>query len=285
MDRWTPTHLTYWHGEYNLEDGSTVGPTRNGNRDRLRARRQMFTQLVYAIGGIRHRSVLDVGCGDGYFSFAAESLGASPVTSVDSNQDEIAKATWIGQRLAGGSSGVEFRTGDVLDPRARIPCADVVVCFGLIYHFYDHMALFERLYHLCRYALLVDTDVIPLDQPILRLEVEGRRSWNRSIRPTLVPSIAALQIVAHQAGFRGIVRVPQYGAAAPVDYRSGRRAMLAFTRKERDIDALNAQVRRATRPADDGVSSPFSFHYRLGNVSYRLLRVFSNMTERFVSRW
>lgn len=76
------------------------------------------------------KSVLDVGCRDGKFSFLAESLGASSLLSIDNCLSEGGKKL---AELKG--SKIQFKLGNVLD---RINGEfDVILFLGVLYHLRD----------------------------------------------------------------------------------------------------------------------------------------------------
>ena len=82
--------------------------------------------------GVAGRRVLDAGCRDGIFAFAAEQMGASDAVGMDNNQSTGALEVLV---PASGSS-VRFVEANVLDvtPEDLGGPFDVVVAAGLLYH-------------------------------------------------------------------------------------------------------------------------------------------------------
>jgi 2-polyprenyl-3-methyl-5-hydroxy-6-metoxy-1,4-benzoquinol methylase len=80
-------------------------------------------------------SVLDVGCGSGLFSIAAQQLGAAKVVGVDVNPRCIAVSKQNVARLAPGAL-VEFQEASALSPTSMEPLGqfDLVYAWGSLHH-------------------------------------------------------------------------------------------------------------------------------------------------------
>src|ERR1035438_1658090 len=110
-------------------------------------------------GDLFGRSVLDVGCNAGFYSFEARRLGAARVLGVDSQRREIAQA-----RLAAEILGLDvaFRRCSVYDLSIADPGAfDVVLALGLLYHCRHPLLALERLFEVTRGTLIVESAVVP----------------------------------------------------------------------------------------------------------------------------
>jgi len=78
------------------------------------------------------RSVLDIGCNAGFYSFEMKRRGARRVVGLDSDERYLAQA-----RLAAevyGMSDIEFRRGDVYQVGALGERFDLVLFMGVLYH-------------------------------------------------------------------------------------------------------------------------------------------------------
>ncbi len=273
----------HWHGSYVLDDGTRIQSTRRGNERRLRYRREALLRTLDACGGVKNRSVLDVGCGDGYFSFEALRAGARTVHGTDISSVEIEKARWL-QKHMSSTEEVRFFQADAIRWALDVPRADVVLCLGLLYHLFELPHLINVLSMLSGdKCVIIDTDTIPLRLPLARVEWEESKSWQYGGRPVLVPTMSALAICAFAAGFTSL-HVDRPGRGAPPDYASGRRLMLALSVTGRGIP-LEQFVDGVRRPPDDGRSAPFSWRYRLGSAAYRTLDLVAPLLERMVGRW
>lgn len=93
-------------------------------------------QSVLGVGALDGRSVLDVGCGSGLFSLAAERLGAARVHSFDADPASVECTGLIKQRYAPDAREWTIEQGDVTDERycAALGGFDVVYCFGVVHH-------------------------------------------------------------------------------------------------------------------------------------------------------
>ena len=97
--------------------------------------RQRLERNGIAISDIRHKSVLDAGCGGGRYSVAWRMLGACPVTGVDISPVNIADAE--GRVAASDIDSVSFKHGDVLNLPVDDDEFDIVFSNGVLHHTSD----------------------------------------------------------------------------------------------------------------------------------------------------
>jgi SAM-dependent methyltransferase len=98
------------------------------------------------------RSVLDVGCNIGFFSFEAERRGATRVLGIDFDPERIREATLLKSVL---DSSVEFAVGDVLkDPVGER--FDLVLALNVIHHVTDPFSALETLASLTTWRLVIE---------------------------------------------------------------------------------------------------------------------------------
>ncbi|HNW92861.1 MAG TPA: DUF1698 domain-containing protein [bacterium] len=126
----------------------------------------LFSSLQFA-----GKTVLDIGCWDGYFSFMAAQRGARRVVALD-NPDY----RWGG--MAGFQflqtqfpRNVEFRLGSVyaLPPEEF----DIVLCYGVLYHLSDPLAAFHNCCRVAGESVLVEGLICHDDKPRLELIPPG----------------------------------------------------------------------------------------------------------------
>ncbi len=279
---WQPAPGTYWHGRFELRTGDIVGPGRAGNEARLASRLALVKQLIDRHGGLQGQQVLDVGCADGFFSFAASAWGAREVVGIDINADEIQKAQWLCARMSHGP--MRFAVNDLrnVQPDNAGGQFDVVLCHGVLYHFDDPVGLMARMGAMTREALIVDTDTLPLPGRLMLLEYETERGWATGI-PACVPTAASLLLLAAHAGFRSYT-LPAISRRDPIDYRSKRRMIVCFSKSDNGAQRLPDPADLA-RPADDHGSAPFTWRYRRGNSAYRGLRAVHRLLDGAALRW
>ena len=78
------------------------------------------------------KSVLDIGCNAGFYSFEMRRRGAARVLGIDTDARYLAQARFAAQVL--GEDGVEFRRMGVYDVGALGERFDLVIFMGVLYH-------------------------------------------------------------------------------------------------------------------------------------------------------
>jgi len=104
----------------------------------------------------RGKSVLDVGCWDGYWSFFAERRGAAQVLAVDDFSQNWASAAGIelARELLGSKVELDPRRS-VYDLASLGKRFDVVMFLGVYYHLLDPFHAFAQLRHCCHANTIV----------------------------------------------------------------------------------------------------------------------------------
>jgi tRNA (mo5U34)-methyltransferase len=162
------------------------------------------------------KSVLDVGCSDGFFSFEAERRGASRVVGFDEWSspfvDRPAGFDTVHKLL---NSKVEFYRLDLqtLDP-AQLGQFDVVLCLGVLYHLKHPLLGLEQLAKLTKDTLILETEVTEsiINQSGMRF-IEGLYH-GRDITTWWVPSVSCVQQMARAAGFQRVETITLYDTRA-----------------------------------------------------------------------
>jgi len=85
---------------------------------------------------LRGRTFLDLGCGSGLFSLAAQRLGAEQVVSLDYDDASVDVTTELRRRFAPHASNWRVHRGDVLDAASLHQHGrfDVVYAWGVLHH-------------------------------------------------------------------------------------------------------------------------------------------------------
>ena len=78
------------------------------------------------------KSVLDIGCNAGFYSFEMKRRGASRVLGIDHDERYLEQARFAGEVL--GFEDVEFARGEVWDVAALGERFDLVIFMGVLYH-------------------------------------------------------------------------------------------------------------------------------------------------------
>jgi trans-aconitate methyltransferase len=137
---------------------------------------------------------LDVGCGPGWFTDKLVDLGLK-VQGIDGREELIAIAN---QRV----STADFKQLDVESKTAMstLQPADLVFCFGLIYHTENPFRVIRNVVSLTQKILFIESMVIPVDQPISWLVTEGNNETQGLTYHAMIPSSNCLIKMLQVAG-------------------------------------------------------------------------------------
>jgi tRNA (mo5U34)-methyltransferase len=137
-----------WHHQIDLGSGLTT-PGRDRSASKLDA---------LGLPSLAGKSVLDVGAWDGYFSFAAERLGASRVVALDTViWHNVSKEPFeLARRVLGSDvEDVEVEVTDISP--ASVGEFDVVLLLGVLYHMRDPMLALEAVSSVTKELLVRET--------------------------------------------------------------------------------------------------------------------------------
>jgi tRNA (mo5U34)-methyltransferase len=92
-----------------------------------------FRRFAHAVpDDLSGKSVLDIGCNAGFYSFEMKRRGASRVLGIDHDERYLEQARFAAEVL--GFDDVEFRAGEVWDVGALGERFDLVIFMGVLYH-------------------------------------------------------------------------------------------------------------------------------------------------------
>jgi len=166
---------------------------------------------------MRGKSLLDVGCNAGFYSFEAKRRGAARVLGVDGQRQHIRQALFVRKVLG---LDLEFRRMNVyeLDQHA-IGQFDITLALGLIYHLKHLVLALESLYKVTREMLIIETAIMPpertpasfthpLGDTQMRLHalalVENPQAAKEQVFNWFLPSVEALEALLRNTGFDSI---------------------------------------------------------------------------------
>lgn len=114
------------------------------------AAKESLKKLVPDLQG---KTFLDVGCGSGLFSIAANALGAKKVLGFDYDPDSISTSKRLLEIISQWDGDVkkdviEFKVESILNESINIGKYDVVYSWGVLHHTGDMYAAFERIKNL-----------------------------------------------------------------------------------------------------------------------------------------
>jgi tRNA (mo5U34)-methyltransferase len=137
-----------WYHEFDFGSGLV---TKN-NSANIETHRKFWAHIRSSLDSIDFagKTVLDIGCWDGYWSFYAEQRGAAHVLAIDDCEQNWAGDA--GLRLAKEllHSSIEINTKlPVYELSSLQRKLDVILCLGVYYHLIDPFYAFAQIRHCC----------------------------------------------------------------------------------------------------------------------------------------
>lgn len=159
-------------------------------------------------GNLSGQTVLDVGCWDGFYSFAAERLGAQRVLATDSFVWQSGHKEGFLLARQALNSKVEDIDIDVLDlAPERIGTFDIVLFLGVLYHMRHPMLALEKVASVTKRLLVLETVIDLLHIPGKALAFYPGSELDRDDTNWFGPTPAATEAMLRSVGFRRIERV------------------------------------------------------------------------------
>lgn len=169
----------------------------------IAAHRRIWDFIERQLEGVdfRGKSVLDIGCWDGKWSFYAEGRGAREVWATDDLTQSWSdgKGLHIARRLL--DSQVRIRQDvsvyDLADLGRKF---DIILCLGVYYHLLDPFYAFAQLRHVCH-----ESSLVLLEGDLARMFTrpgEARYCIGTPERPAFVPAAETLNAMLEAAYFR-----------------------------------------------------------------------------------
>jgi SAM-dependent methyltransferase len=183
-------------------------------------------------------TALDLGCGVGYFSAMLQDQGFQ-VTAVDGRAENVAEAR-------SRHPGIDFRVADAEDPSLTdLGTFDLVFCLGLLYHLENPLRAVRNLRALTGKVLLLESMVIPEEQPFLILMDEGPVEDQSLGAFSCYPSEGAILKMVYRAGFPHVYRfreLPSHEDYRASTGRTRRRTVIAASVPALDSPLLKIAV-------------------------------------------
>jgi 2-polyprenyl-3-methyl-5-hydroxy-6-metoxy-1,4-benzoquinol methylase len=106
--------------------------------------------------------VLDIGCHDGRWSFAAHKAGAAHVTGIEPRGHLVRNARETFAFYGIADDRYRFVESDAFEFLSKCESGfDVILCLGFLYHTWRHIDLLAALCSLTPHHLILDTQIIP----------------------------------------------------------------------------------------------------------------------------
>jgi tRNA (mo5U34)-methyltransferase len=177
------------------------------------------------------RSVLDVGCWDGFFSFECEKRGAEKVLATDHVAWTYADGMrgFLNAREILGSE-IEYKDIDVFDISPEtVGTWDIVLFLGVLYHLKNPMLALERLARVTKSLLVVESHILvmPYSDDVPLMAFYETNELNRDSSNWWGPNIECLSGMARSAGFElAELQATTTGNRERGGYRPRRRELL-----------------------------------------------------------
>jgi SAM-dependent methyltransferase len=202
-----------WSYPFDLGQGIVVTPTETplGPKDAtmfLLSHKPKWDAVLGTFGGsLEGLTVLDAGCYQGYWTVEAARRGAARAVGFDARPEHLEQARFAARAI--GLPNASFEQADVFDIE-RFGPFDVVLLFGILYHVDSPIDLLRRVRKVTRRLLVVDTNVLPLDEPVIQLRYEDTGMVLNSASAPLVavPSVSAVTRMLRHTGFGDVRVVP-----------------------------------------------------------------------------
>ncbi|MEM9705430.1 MAG: class I SAM-dependent methyltransferase [Pseudomonadota bacterium] len=144
------------------------------------------------------KSVLDVGCNAGFFSFKAAERGATDIVAVDYNERYIEQAKFANE-VRGDK--IDFRVGSVENLRSLKKRFDIVLCIGLLYHVKDLLGGVREIAHVTSEMAIIESAIYNDADELPLIRVAG---GDTALPGTWHPNIAGLTALCLKTGFKRV---------------------------------------------------------------------------------
>lgn len=121
-------------------------------------------KLLFKSINLKNKKILDLGCHNGRWMFAALKFGASFVTGVDNSRNYLNKAEENFKNYPEYKNKFTLKESDMLSFLKKEKFNyDVIFCFGVLYHTLEQLEILKECYRLNPKMLIVDTTVFNCD--------------------------------------------------------------------------------------------------------------------------
>jgi tRNA (mo5U34)-methyltransferase len=144
----------HWYHEFNFGNGLRA-EVKTPDADTHRALWRFIEAQLDTID-FAGKTVLDVGCWDGYWSFYAERRGAARVLATDDSSQNWTGSAGLQLAKELLKSSVEYDLElSVYDLAKLDDQFDIILCLGVFYHLIDPFLAFAQIRHRCHNASIV----------------------------------------------------------------------------------------------------------------------------------
>ena len=159
------------------------------------ARWEAVEKLIRTLPGTDLKTVFDVGCGPGWFADKFMETGME-VTGLEARPELVAEA-----RLRVPSATFQLFNADHPLTPGNLPAADLVFCFGLLYHLENPFNAVRALKELTGRICLVELIITPGPDPIFRFTPESSNINQGFTHFAIIPTLSTTVAMLYAAGF------------------------------------------------------------------------------------
>ncbi|MBK7368621.1 MAG: DUF1698 domain-containing protein [Candidatus Eisenbacteria bacterium] len=192
--------------------------------------------FLYPALELEGKSVLDIGCWDGYFSFRSEQRGASRVVAMDDPDLRWGGMDGFEFLHDHFQSKVEFVKRSIYQPLQEQ--FDVVLCYGVLYHVNDPLTAATNAFQMSKDIAAFESLILDVPDPILLLLEPG--SVNNDPTNLYMISTAWLDTVAKLNGFERVQHFQQTPQRGATIYRRVKPAVPAYPAFCYSLPPINA---------------------------------------------
>ncbi|MFL0799727.1 MAG: methyltransferase domain-containing protein [Agarilytica sp.] len=215
-----------WNHNYALPEGVETSPGKQESHGKNLVKLDRL-QPIFDLFGLNGKSVLDVGCNEGFFSLHMGKAGAD-VLGLDIDEHRITKAKYV-QSLIGGESKVRFDNVDIYSDQFKaLPRFDLCLCLGFIHRIPDPFTAIASLADRTN-VIMFEWKALkfgPHDEPFAYFSPKGVDDKDYYGTEYWLLSYAALESILKRQGFKHFHRI---------DDPRQRRAILVAGRSEHAI--------------------------------------------------
>lgn len=207
------------------------------------------------------KSVVDLACNNGRWSYAAAIAGAKHVQGVEGRPEKVEEARALVEKL-GVADRCTFHAGDMFDwlYANKDQSVDTVLCLGVYYHVMDHYHLLRLISRLKPECIIIDSGFVRSFRSVIHVKTE-----NPSLHSSTLPafpdqaselvglvSLGLMNQMSWNCGYRCepvVWHKKEIANRQPVkDYMAARRFTLKLTRDE-TLRGYDDQWKERWRPA------------------------------------
>lgn len=198
--------ISYWWHYIDLGDGIVTPGQQGGKNQKRPTATDKKLELLQLPTNLQGKTVLDIGCSDGVFSFECKKRGAKRVVAIDDPRVNVrTKAFFVARQIL--NMDVEFIFSDIYDLNIKdLGQFDIVLGLGLLYHLKSPLIALDIIKKLTKEFALIETCFVNRPESIMEYKANFDKDGNRGSHGHSMwhPSLIALKEMMRDVGFKTI---------------------------------------------------------------------------------